>query len=118
MDFGVSTDHQGGAWPYSWWYTQKMTDMYHVPGAYTPIFGYERSAIFPNGHRNVFFAKRSESRVTPFPLRSGVQGFILPLGPLGDAPDVGTGEFLHDEYTLLSVSYILTNRFVCTIYTH
>ena len=28
MDFGASTDHQGGAWPYWWWYTQKMTDMY------------------------------------------------------------------------------------------
>ena len=66
MDFGASTDHQGGAWPYWWWYTQKMTDMYHVPGAYVPIFGYERSALYPNGHRNMFFAKRSESRVTPF----------------------------------------------------
>ena len=33
MDFGASTDHQGGGWPYWWWYTQKMTDMYHVPGA-------------------------------------------------------------------------------------
>ena len=54
MDFGASTDHQGGAWPYWWWYTQKMTDMYHVPGAYVPIFGYERSAIYPNGHRNLF----------------------------------------------------------------
>ena len=66
MDFGASTDHQGGAWPYWWWYTQKMTDMYHVPGAYVPIFGYERSAFYPFGHRNVFFAKRSDSRVTPF----------------------------------------------------
>ncbi|MGH9658542.1 MAG: TolB family protein, partial [Bryobacteraceae bacterium] len=27
MDFGASTDHQGGAWLYWWWYTQKMTDM-------------------------------------------------------------------------------------------
>jgi hypothetical protein len=37
MDFGASTDHQGGAWPYWWWYTQKMTDMHHVPGP-TPRF--------------------------------------------------------------------------------
>ena len=44
MDFGASTDHQGGGWPYWWWYSQKMTDMYHVPGSYVPIFGYERSA--------------------------------------------------------------------------
>ncbi len=101
MDFGASTDHQGGAWPYWWWYTQKMTDMYHVPGAYAPIFGYERSAVFPNGHRNVFFAKRSESRVTPFHLRSGAQGFMLPLGPLGDEPGVGTGELVADDTKLL-----------------
>ena len=101
MDFGASTDHQGGAWPYWWWYTQKMTDMYHVPGAYVPIFGYERSAIFPNGHRNVFFAKRAESRVTPFHLRSGAQGFIPPLGPMGDEPGVGTGELVADDTKLL-----------------
>jgi hypothetical protein len=101
MDFGASTDHQGGAWPYWWWYTQKMTDMYHVPGAYVPIFGYERSAVFPNGHRNVFFAKRSESRVTPFHLRSGAQGFMMPLGPLGDEPGVGTGELVADDTKLL-----------------
>ncbi len=47
MDFGASTDHQGGAWPYWWWYTQKMTDMYNLPGSYSPIFGYERSAHLP-----------------------------------------------------------------------
>ena len=23
MDFGASTDHQGGAWPYWWWYTRR-----------------------------------------------------------------------------------------------
>ncbi len=69
MDFGASTDHQGGAWPYWWWYSQKMTDMYHVPGAYSPIFGFERSAVFPNGHRNIFYAKRSDSRVIPFFLK-------------------------------------------------
>ena len=83
MDFGASTDHQGGAWPYWWWYTQKMTDMYHVPGAYVPIFGYERSAQYPNGHRNMFFAKRSESRVTPFFMKEGADGFGLPPGPDG-----------------------------------
>ena len=49
-------DHQGGEWPYWWWYSQKMTDMYHVPGAYTSIFGYERSTTYPFGHHNVFFA--------------------------------------------------------------
>lgn len=101
MDFGASTDHQGGAWPYWWWYTQKMTDMYHVPGAYVPIFGYERSAVFPNGHRNMFFAKRSESRVTPWFLKEGAQGFGVPAGPMGDEPGVGTGELTANDTRLL-----------------
>ena len=30
--------------------------LFSVPGAYTPIYGYERSATQPNGHRNVFVA--------------------------------------------------------------
>ncbi|MBI3693321.1 MAG: hypothetical protein HY238_00565 [Acidobacteria bacterium] len=81
MDFGAATDHQGGLWPYWWWYTQKLTDMYHVPGAYAGIFGYERSAQFPNGHRNIFFARRSESRITPFFLKAGVRRFGLPIPP-------------------------------------
>jgi hypothetical protein len=101
MDFGASTDHQGGAWPYWWWYTQKMTDMYHVPGAYTPIFGYERSATYPFGHRNVFFAQRSASRVTPFHMKAGTPGFSLPQAPIGDEPGVGTGELTADDTRLL-----------------
>ncbi|HJZ94915.1 MAG TPA: hypothetical protein VKE70_00275 [Candidatus Solibacter sp.] len=101
MDFGASTDHQGGAWPYWWWYTQKMTDMYHVPGAYTPIFGYERSAIYPNGHRNIFFAQRSDSRVTPFHLKAGANGFVLPQAPIGDEPGVGTAELVENDTKLL-----------------
>ena len=101
MDFGASTDHQGGAWPYWWWYTQKMTDMYRVDGAYTPIFGYERSAVYPNGHRNVFFAQRSDSRVTPFHLKAGANGFLLPQAPIGDEPGVGTGELVENDTKLL-----------------
>jgi hypothetical protein len=101
MDFGASTDHQGGAWPYWWWYTQKMTDMYHVPGAYSPIFGFERSAVYPFGHRNLFYAKRSESRVVPFFLKEGAEGFGLPLTPQGDEPGIGTGELVADDTRLM-----------------
>ncbi len=101
MDFGASTDHQGGAWPYWWWYTQKMTDMYHVPGAYSPIFGFERSAIFPNGHRNIFYAKRSDSRVVPFFLKEGAKDFGLPLTPMGDEPGVGSGELAANDTKML-----------------
>lgn len=101
MDFGASTDHQGGAWPYWWWYSQKMADMYHVPGVFVPFFGYERSVIFPHGHRNVFFVNRAEARVTPFHLRTGVKNFLLPLGPQGDEPGVGTGDVVENDTKLL-----------------
>ena len=101
MDFGASTDHQGGEWPYWWWYTQKMTDMYHVPGAYAPIFGYERSSTYPFGHHNVFFANRSDSRVTPFFLKDGVKAYGLPVSAQGDEPGVGTGELVENDTKLL-----------------
>ena len=89
LDFGASTDHQGGAWPYWWWYTQKMTDMFHVPGAYVAISGYERSPHWPKGNRNIFWAKRSDVRITPLFLRDGAPGFTLPPNPTGDESGVG-----------------------------
>jgi hypothetical protein len=78
-----------------------MTDMYHVPGAYTPIFGYERSAVFPNGHRNVFFARREDSHVTPFHLKSGADQWYLGENRMGDEPGVGTGDLVANDTKLL-----------------
>ncbi|MBI1356238.1 MAG: hypothetical protein GC160_17995 [Acidobacteria bacterium] len=96
MDFGASTDHQGGAWEYWWFYTQKMTDMYHVPGAYTPIYGFERSATQPNGHRNVFYAERS-GEVVPFFQRTDAKQYDLGTNPVGDLPPVGSGTLVEDD---------------------
>ncbi len=100
MDFGASTDHMGGANEYWWWYTQKMTDMYHVPGSHVPIFGYERSVTQPHGHRNVFYATRA-GRVTPFFMRSGVESFEMPGSPQGQEPGVGTGDVVENDTKLL-----------------
>ncbi len=100
MDFGASTDHQGGADDYWWWYTQKMTDMYHAPGAYVPIFGYERSVTQPHGHRNIFFATRA-GRVTPFFMHAGVEQFALPAGPQGQESGVGAGAVVENDTKLL-----------------
>ncbi len=100
MDFGASTDHMGGSWPYWWWYTQKMTDMYHVPGAYVPLFAYERSAQFPFGHRNILFLKRSDARVTPFFVKQGTAGFTVPPGRQGDEP-IGTASLVENDTPLL-----------------
>ncbi|MGH9843457.1 MAG: hypothetical protein ACREEM_32365 [Blastocatellia bacterium] len=59
LDWLGCCDHDNGAGrEYSWWTTQKLTDMFHLPGAFTPMFNYERSVAYPEGHRNVIFAQR------------------------------------------------------------
>ena len=88
MDFGASTDHQGGAHDYWWWYSQKMTDMHHLPGNYVSLFGFERSVNYPMGHHNVFYADRS-GEVVPFFMKRRVPGYLLEDQPVrGDQPGV------------------------------
>jgi len=61
MDFLMPSDHNGAGGPdveYINWLLQQMADALHVPGAFAPFFGYERSLGYPNGHRNVIFARR------------------------------------------------------------
>ncbi len=59
MDTGIVGDHNAGNDDeYCWWRTEKAADLFRIPGRYTPMFGYERSPSFPNGHRNVVFAQR------------------------------------------------------------
>src|SRR5207244_8930315 len=43
---------------YSWWTTQKLTDIFLLPGVFTPMFSYERSIAYPEGHRNTIFVQR------------------------------------------------------------
>ena len=57
LDFGAVTDHSNALQDYSWWRTMKSADLFLVPG-FTPLFAYERSLVYPNGHRNVVFAQR------------------------------------------------------------
>lgn len=52
------TDHDYGATDYDWWRIQKAVDLYHVPGRFVPMFTYERSLGYPNGHRNIVHAVR------------------------------------------------------------
>jgi len=59
LDWIGNGDHDNGAGrEYTWWLTQKLTDAYHVPGRFTPLFSYERSVSYPHGHRNCIFARR------------------------------------------------------------
>ncbi len=59
MDTGIIGDHNAGNDDeYSWWRTEKAADLFRIPGRFIPMFGYERSPSFPNGHRNLVFAER------------------------------------------------------------
>ncbi|HLJ95285.1 MAG TPA: hypothetical protein VKU02_19055 [Gemmataceae bacterium] len=59
LDWIGNGDHDNGAGrEYPWWLVQKLTDAFHVPGAFTPMFSYERSVSYPHGHRNCMFARR------------------------------------------------------------
>ncbi len=59
LDWIGSGDHDnGGGREYSWWITQKTTDVFLNPQHFTPMFTYERSMVYPDGHRNAVFAKR------------------------------------------------------------
>jgi hypothetical protein len=65
MDWGGCCDHDnGGGREYAWWLEQKLTDAYHLGGHYVPMFSYERSVVYPEGHRNAIFVQRG---VRPLP---------------------------------------------------
>jgi hypothetical protein len=52
-------DHQAGNMVlYNWWMIQKAVDLFSIPGRFAPLYSYERSLPYPNGHRNVLFAQR------------------------------------------------------------
>jgi hypothetical protein len=52
------TDHQAGEVEYSWWMTQKAVGLFTLSGRFAPLYAYERSLPYPNGHRNAMFAQR------------------------------------------------------------
>jgi hypothetical protein len=75
LDWVGCCDHDnGGAREYTWWQAQKLTDVFHS-AMFVPMFSYERSVAYPEGHRNVIFAQRG----------------IRPLGRLPRTNDDDTG---------------------------
>jgi len=71
LDWIGNGDHDnGGGREYSWWFIQKTTSIFQIPGRFTPVYSYERSVNYPDGHRNAVFAQRG---IRPLPrLRSGL----------------------------------------------
>ncbi|MFN7936049.1 MAG: hypothetical protein U0R19_22150 [Bryobacteraceae bacterium] len=69
MDWVGCCDHDnGGGREYSWWIEQKLTDIFHSPGKFVPMFSYERSVAYPEGHRNVVFAERGIRTLPRLPI--------------------------------------------------
>lgn len=59
LDFLAVTEHNFGvADEYDWFRSQKYADIFRVGSSFVPMFGYERSIKYPNGHRNVIFPYR------------------------------------------------------------
>lgn len=61
MDYLGISEHNALGGPdvdYVNWLLQQRVDLFLAPGTFTPLFAYERSVGYPNGHRNVIFAKR------------------------------------------------------------
>ncbi|PYT19998.1 MAG: hypothetical protein DMG57_43575 [Acidobacteria bacterium] len=69
LDWVGCCDHDnGGGREYSWWISQKLTDIFYAPGRFVPMFNYERSVVYPEGHRNVIFAQRGVRTLPRLPL--------------------------------------------------
>ncbi len=82
MDIGYVSDHQMGQNDeYNWWITQKSNDLYYLPGYFVPMYGYERSVPYPNGHRNVIWAERGKP--------------VLQISPAENQGKVNTGSVLY-----------------------
>jgi hypothetical protein len=69
MDWIGCGDHDNGAGrEYTWWLTQKTTDAFYLPGRFNAVYSYERSVVYPEGHRNVIFTRRGIRTLPRLPL--------------------------------------------------
>jgi hypothetical protein len=73
---GIGDHDNGFGHEYPWWLFQKTTDLFHNSPRFVAVHTYERSVVYPNGHRNVIMPQRG---VRP-----------LPRGVLRGTPERGT----------------------------
>ena len=78
LDYLMVSEHntnQGPDQPYINWVLQQAVDIHSIAGRFQPFYGYERSITYPDGHRNVLFAKRGNPTLPILPAeRSHDQG--------------------------------------------
>lgn len=95
LDWIGCGDHDNGSGrEYSWWITQKTTDLFHVPGAFSPMYSYERSCNYPDGHRNAVFARRGV-RTLPR-LKNGMGKAMDDLPSDADRPHTPDTQMLYE----------------------
>jgi hypothetical protein len=69
LDWIGCCDHDdGSAREYSWWTIQKFSDAYFLGPRFVPMYYYERSIAYPEGHRNVLFDKRGIRTLPRLPI--------------------------------------------------
>ncbi|MCX7012853.1 MAG: hypothetical protein NTW86_09900 [Candidatus Sumerlaeota bacterium] len=98
MDWIGNGDHDNGdGREYPWSIIQKTTSMFSVPGVFQPMYTYERSVSYPDGHRNAVFPKRG---VRPLPRLQGGMGEIMDdQGPDAPRPHTPDTEMLYRYLT-------------------
>jgi hypothetical protein len=80
LDWVGCCDHDNGdAREYTWWLTQKFTDAYSLGAKFVPMYYYERSVSYPEGHRNIVFPQRGVRPLPRLPLSA--------VSPSAPAPD-------------------------------
>lgn len=53
-DFWAVTDHAENSSDHQWWSLQKIADLFHVPGRFVPLYGFEWTSV-DTGHQNVIY---------------------------------------------------------------
>lgn len=65
LDWMGNGDHDNGlGHEYLWWLVQKQFDLHFHPPYFVSAMTYERSVVYPNGHRNVMMPRRG---IQPLP---------------------------------------------------
>ena len=96
MDYLGVADHGAGDYiQHHWRRIQRAADLFHLAGAFAPLYGYERSRSYPSGHRNVMHAER------------GVEPFAFSDAELNDNQNTGV-EPLYEH--LIQTAGIVTSH--------
>ncbi len=53
-DFWAVTDHAENSSEHQWWGIQKIADLFHIPGVFVPLYGFEWTSA-ATGHQNVIY---------------------------------------------------------------